>query len=79
MAEDLESLAVPESKSTRKTNVLTQEQALEILQQALLEYQKAGGQIEFVPEFYWQGKSGCAIILANVRASNGNLEKMSHE
>jgi hypothetical protein len=38
-------------------------QEMEIVQQALLRYQKAGGKVIIVPVLWWNGDSGPAIFL----------------
>lgn len=54
-------------QSTRKTSKLTPEQALEIVQQSLREYQKAGGVVQVMDRFWFGGESYTAILLPGVK------------
>jgi len=60
-------------KSTRRISKLTREQALEIVQQSLREYQTAGGRVEVVPQFWYQGEPYVAIIIPGIQYDDGNL------
>lgn len=67
MAEDLEVSTESEKKSTRKTSKLTPAQALEIVQQSLREYQKAGGVVQVMDRFWFGGESYTAVLLPGVK------------
>ena len=59
-------------KRTTKTVKLTPAQALEILQQSLIECQKAGIEVK-ASSLYHHGLQSVAIIVANVVLDGGNL------
>ncbi len=72
MEEHLDCSVMSEKPNTKKTNVLTPDQALEILQQAIIECQKAGIKVGYLP-LYEHGAQLIQIILADVAVVNGNL------
>ncbi len=62
-----------EKRNTGKTEKLTREQALEILQQALIHCQHTGLSVRVAP-FYEESKPvQVVIVLANVEIRAGNL------
>lgn len=73
MAENSETSAKQEKTRTRRTAKLTREEALEILQASLLEYQKAGGQVEIVPEFYFDGRRFVAVLLPDTQFNGTDI------
>jgi hypothetical protein len=73
MAENSDNSTQTEKQRTTRTVKLTPEQALEILQQSLIECQKAGIDVRVVPDFYTSGQHFAGILLANVQVINGNL------
>jgi hypothetical protein len=72
MAEDLITYPEQEEKLTRRTVALTQEQALEILAQAVLNCQQVGIDARISPLFYG-GKREMLVVLANVVLVDGKL------
>jgi hypothetical protein len=64
----------PESarQPTIKTNNLTPDQALEILQEAARRCQQSGISVQVAP-FYRDGQQSVVIVLANVQLVDGNL------
>lgn len=73
MEEASEASRQAEKKSTRRTSKLTREQALEIVQQSMREYQAAGGKVEVVPQFWYQGEAYVAIIMPGIRYDDGDF------
>lgn len=72
MVENSEISTKREKSSTRK---ISKEEALQILQQSLIEYQKAGGKLEVVPDYWHAGMRHLAIILPGVMLNDGNLSE----
>lgn len=67
-------LSIPKGKrNTSKTESLTPGQALEILQQSIIECHKAGIDIQIVPKFFHSGTQYCGVLMANVNYMDGNL------
>lgn len=73
MAEDSQSCPETGKKSTGKISRLTRDQALEIVQQSLVEYQATGGPVEVLPVFYFEGRRYVGILLEGVEYVNGKL------
>jgi hypothetical protein len=73
MAESSESSTPKGKKPTSRMSKLTQEQALEIVQQSILEYQKAGGEVTVVPQLFYSGHQALAIVMPGAHLVNGNL------
>jgi hypothetical protein len=71
-AESLESSQPTGEKSTRKTRNITPEQALEILQQAVINCQHAGI-IASIGPYYSYGQQSVVIVLANCQLIDGKL------
>ena len=59
--------------STRKTSELTAEEALQILGDVVLKYQKLGGEVVFVPEFTYEGRVCVGVVFPDVQIVNGTL------
>jgi uncharacterized protein GlcG (DUF336 family) len=72
MAENLEPSAKAGKRRTKQTNVLTQGQAVEILQQAVLNCQQCGVQIDITTLDY-QGAPAVMVVLAKCRLVDGNF------
>jgi hypothetical protein len=60
-------------RNTKQTVKLTREQALEILQQSIIECQKSGLEMRIVPSFWDGGQQYAAVMVANVAYIGGNL------
>ena len=73
MAELLKDSTASGKRNTGKTSKLTQDEALQILQQSLIECQKTGVEIQVVSKFYFEGCQYIAVLLTNVGLINGNL------
>lgn len=73
MVENSEASTASGKKRTRETAKLTAEQALEILQQSILECQKAGIEIRIMPKLYGDPYEFAGILLANVEYIAGNF------
>lgn len=63
-------------KRISKTENLTPDQAIEILQQSIIECQKAGIDIQIVPKFYHSGVQYAAVLMANISYVDGNLVRV---
>lgn len=73
MVENSEHSAASGKKRTRETAPLTPNQALEILQQSIVECQKAGIEVRIMPKLYGDAHEFTGILLANVLYQDGNL------
>lgn len=74
MAGNLEPSRKSAKRSTTKTEKLTPEQALEILQQSLVECRRAGIECSSIPDFTVHGQEYAVILVANVMVVGGNLQ-----
>jgi hypothetical protein len=61
--------------STKKTNSLTADQALEILQQSVINCQHAGIDAK-VTTFYQHGVKSVIVVLANTELIDGNIVRV---
>ena len=59
--------------STRKTSELTAEEALQILGDVILKYQRLGGEVVFVPEFTFDGRECVGVVFPDVQIINGTM------
>lgn len=72
MAENSEPSPVNGKPNTRRTAKLTRGQALEIIQQAVINCQQAGITASISP-FYGNGGQSVVIVLANCQIVDGNI------
>lgn len=61
-----------ENVTTRK---ISKAEALQILQQSLIEYQKAGGKLEVIPDYWHNGTRRLAVVFPGVMLNDGNLSE----
>lgn len=72
MVADLENSPQIDKPRTKRTSSLTLDQALEILQQAALNYEKAGGDIK-VSTLHHAHKPSVILVLAGIELLDGRL------
>ena len=73
MADDLQDSTKHGKKRTTKTSKLTQGEVLQIFQQAVLDCQTSGIEVQIMEKFYADGCQYWAVLMANVEMVNGNL------
>jgi hypothetical protein len=72
MVENSETSVKSEKLSTKKTSSLTPDQALQILQQSVINCQHAGVNVKFTP-LYHQGQQSVIMVLTGCNLIDGNI------